>query len=72
MDQVMVGEQAESGISPRHELELKIIKIGSLVNNMRKRIEVHEARLSKLYHQDEQSTAKDRITRLTQRILEST
>ncbi len=70
MEQVMVGEQTELGLSPRHELELKIVKIGSLANNMLKRIEVHEARLAKLYRQEEQSTAKDRITRLTQRILE--
>jgi hypothetical protein len=67
----MVGEQTESGLSPRHELELKITKIGSLADNLLKRIEVHEGRLSKLYRQDEQSSAKDRITRLTQRILEN-
>jgi hypothetical protein len=70
MEEQFIGEHTESGLSPRHELDLKIVKIGSLVDNIQKRIAVHEGRLAKLYHQEEQSTTKDRITRLTQRILE--
>ena len=61
----------EYSVSPRHELELKIIKIGSLAKNMQKRIDLHEGKLATLYRRDEQATAKDRITRLTQRILEN-
>lgn len=71
MEEVTIGDKTESGLSPRHELELKITKIGSLADTLSERIKIHEARLAKLYKTQEQSDASAKIRKLTQRILEN-
>ncbi|MEK6558362.1 MAG: hypothetical protein AABZ14_08715 [Candidatus Margulisiibacteriota bacterium] len=54
------------------ELDLKITKIQSMVETVNRRIGIHEQRLEKLNHVQDQRSTRDKISRLTRSILENT
>ena len=71
VSQYLIDESDSEEAVNKLELELKIGKINSMLDNVNKRIQVHERKISKLNNVDERQKTRDKIAMLTQKILEN-
>ncbi|MDD5457121.1 MAG: hypothetical protein PHV30_08825 [Candidatus Margulisbacteria bacterium] len=71
VSQYLIDESDNEEAVNKLELELKIAKISSMIDNVDKRIQVHERRIGKLHNVDERQKTRDKIAMLTQKILEN-